>query len=155
MARHLGVSPAYVNLLENNQRSVSVQVMLRLFEAYGVDWRDIAEDEDTTLLADLRAIVQDPVFDGTRPDLAQLRAALVHCPELASAFLKLHRGYQSMTDQLMALAGATAAGQWRRVRRRRSTTSSAATATTSASWRRRLSGSGRARRRKPTTSIPS
>jgi predicted transcriptional regulator/DNA-binding XRE family transcriptional regulator len=103
MARNLGVSPAYVNLLENNQRSVSVQVLLKLFEAYGVDWREIAEDEDTTVLADLRAIVQDPVFDGVRPDLAQLRAALVHCPELAAAFLRLHRGYQAVGDQLLSL----------------------------------------------------
>jgi XRE family transcriptional regulator, fatty acid utilization regulator len=111
MARALGISPAYVNLLENNQRSVSVQVLLRLFETYGVDWRDIADDDGSTLLADLRAIVQDPVFEGTRPDLQQLRAALVHCPTLASALLKLHQSYQTATDQLLALGeGGTEGG---------------------------------------------
>jgi hypothetical protein len=104
MAKALGISPAYVNLLEGNQRSVSVQVLLRLFEAYGVDWRDIAEDDSTTLLADLRAIVQDPIFEGARPDLPELRAALVHCPSLASAFLRLHRSYQSATDHLLSLS---------------------------------------------------
>jgi transcriptional regulator with XRE-family HTH domain len=36
-----------VNLLEKNERSVSVPVLLKLFEVYGVDWRDIAEDDDT------------------------------------------------------------------------------------------------------------
>ncbi len=102
MARNLGISVAYVNLLESNQRSVSVQVLLRLFEAYGVDWRDIAEDETTTLLADLRAVLQDPLFEGTRPDLGQIRAALVHCPTLAEAFLKLHRVYQGTADQLLS-----------------------------------------------------
>ena len=45
MARTLGISASYVNLLENNERSVSVQVLLRVFEAYGVDWRDIADDD--------------------------------------------------------------------------------------------------------------
>ena len=30
MARRLGISPAYVNLLENNQRSLSVPVLLAL-----------------------------------------------------------------------------------------------------------------------------
>lgn len=45
MARALGISPAYVNLLENNQRSVPGAVMLRLFDAYAVDWRDIAEND--------------------------------------------------------------------------------------------------------------
>jgi XRE family transcriptional regulator, fatty acid utilization regulator len=110
MAKALGISPAYVNLLENNQRSVSVQVLLRLFDVYGVDWRDIAEDEGSTLLADLRAVLQDPVFEGDQPDLGQLRAALVHCPTLAAAFLRLHRSYQSATEQLLAISGGGVAG---------------------------------------------
>jgi hypothetical protein len=103
MARALGVSPAYVNLLESNQRSVSVQVLLRLFEVYGVDWRDFAEDDSATLLPDLRAAVQDPALEGARPDLSELRAALLHCPTLAEAFLKLHQSYQTAADQLLAI----------------------------------------------------
>jgi hypothetical protein len=103
MARALGISPSYVNLLENNERSVSVQVMLKLFEAYGVDWREIAEEDGSGALADLRAALQDPVFAETRPDLTQLRAALVHAPDLAAAFLRLHRSWQAATDQLLSL----------------------------------------------------
>jgi XRE family transcriptional regulator, fatty acid utilization regulator len=97
MARMLGISASYVNLLENNERSVSVQVLLRLFEAYGVDWRDIAEDDSAGQLADLRAAMQDPLFAASRPDLAQMRAALVHAPD-----------YQAATDQLLALSDTTA-----------------------------------------------
>ncbi len=33
--------------------------MLRLFEVYGIDWRDIAEEDGSSQLADLRAIIQD------------------------------------------------------------------------------------------------
>ena len=106
MARTLGISASYVNLLENNERSVSVQVLLRLFEAYGVDWRDIADDDAAGQLADLRAAMQDPLYADSRPDLAQLRAALVHAPDLAAAFLRLHRAHQAATDQLMALTEA-------------------------------------------------
>ncbi len=105
MARALGISTSYVNLLENNERSVSVPVMLRLFEVYGIDWRDIAEDDGATQLADLRAIIQDPIFEAARPDLTEIRAALVHSPTLAQAFLALHRAYQTATDQLLSLAG--------------------------------------------------
>ena len=104
MARALGISSAYVNLLENNQRSVSVAVMLRLFDAYGVDWRDIADDDGAAQLADLRASVQDPIFGAERPDLQDLRAALVHSPGLAGAFLRLHRAYLAATDQLLSVA---------------------------------------------------
>jgi predicted transcriptional regulator/DNA-binding XRE family transcriptional regulator len=105
MARALGISTSYVNLLERNERSVSVPVLLKLFEVYGVDWRDIAEGDAAAQLADLRAAAQDPLFEGTRPDLAQLRAALVHSPDLAQAFLRLHRAYQSATDRLLSVAG--------------------------------------------------
>lgn len=103
MARKLGVSTAYVNLLENNQRSVSVAALLRLFEAYSVDWRDIAEDDSTARLSDLRGALQDPIFDTTRPDLHELRAAQAHAPALIGAFLRLHASYLAASDQLQAL----------------------------------------------------
>jgi predicted transcriptional regulator/DNA-binding XRE family transcriptional regulator len=105
MARALGISTSYVNLLENNERSVSVPVMLSLFEVYGIDWRDITDEDGSSQLADLRAIIQDPIFDRARPDLTEIRAALVHSPTLAQAFLTLHRAYQSATDQLLSLSG--------------------------------------------------
>lgn len=104
MGKSLGISTSYVNLLEKNERSVSVPVLLKLFEVYGVDWRDIAEDDDTSVLADLRAVLQDSLFDGGRPDLPQLRAAQIHSPDLVSALLKLHRAYLAATDQLMTVA---------------------------------------------------
>ena len=103
MAKALGISPSYVNLLENNERSVSVQVLLRVFEVYGVDWRDIAEDDGASQLADLRAAMQDPLFAEIRPDLPQMRAALVHAPGVVKSLLALHRAYQGATDQLLAV----------------------------------------------------
>ncbi len=103
MAKALGISASYVNLLENNERSVSVAILFRLMDTYGVDWRDIAEDDSATLLPELRTAIQDPLFTDTRPDLAQLRAALVHSPDLAQAFLRLHRAYHATSDQLQSL----------------------------------------------------
>ena len=103
MAKVLGISPSYVNLLENNERSVSVQVLFRLFDAYGVDWRDIAEEDGTAQLSDLRAAIQDPLFAQTRPDLPQLRAALVHAPGLVQSFMTLYRSYQVVSDQVLSL----------------------------------------------------
>ena len=110
MAKALGISTSYVNLLEKNERSVSVPVLLRLLEVYGVDWRDLVEDEDTAAYADLRGALADPLFEDSRPDLTQLRAAMTHSPDLATAFLRLHRAYQSTADQLMSLAAAGEAG---------------------------------------------
>ena len=105
MASALGLSPAYINLLENNQRSLSVQVLLRLAEVYGVDWRDILKDDTPAALADLRNTVQDPIFAATRPDLEELRAALDHCPNLARSLLALHKTHRAMAERMLALTG--------------------------------------------------
>lgn len=102
MARALGLSPAYVNLLENNQRSLSVQVLMRLAEVYGVDWREILKDDGPTHLADLRHALQDPVFGDTRPDLEELRAALDHAPGLVQCLLTAHKNYRQLTERLMS-----------------------------------------------------
>ncbi len=113
MARRLGVSPAYVNLLENNQRSLSVQVLFRLAEAYGVDWRGMLDGEAPTQLADLRAVFDDPLLVDARPDLTELRAALVHAPTLSAGLLRLYRSHAALADRLMALGAQEEAGATR------------------------------------------
>ncbi len=103
MARALGVSAAYVNLLENNQRSLSVQMLMALSDAYGVDWRDLLKDESSMLLADLRNTVQDPVFGDAPPDLQELRAAIDHAPRLVGHFLQLYRSHRTALEKMMRI----------------------------------------------------
>jgi predicted transcriptional regulator/DNA-binding XRE family transcriptional regulator len=103
MAKALGVSTAYVNLLENNQRSLSVKMLLALSDAYGVDWRDLIKDESSTLLTDLRNAVQDPIFGGSAPDLQELRAAIDHAPRVVGHFLKLYSSHRSALEKMMRL----------------------------------------------------
>jgi len=100
MAKALGVSTTYVNLLENNQRSLSLKVLMAVSDAYGVDWRDLIEDDSSYLLADLRNVFQDPMFAAGRPDLQELRAAIDHAPDLVESFLRLHRSHRASLDKL-------------------------------------------------------
>ena len=105
MARVLGISPAYVNLLENNQRSLSVPVLMALTEHYGADMRLLVQDSDAARLAELRAASRDPVFGADTPDLTELRAAVDHAPGLVAQFLNLYQGHRAMAEQLRRLAG--------------------------------------------------
>ena len=67
MANRLGVSPAYINLMEHNQRSLSVRVLVGLLESYGVDWQDLVSDNDDKIFDDLRRAVADPIFSDKSP----------------------------------------------------------------------------------------
>jgi predicted transcriptional regulator/transcriptional regulator with XRE-family HTH domain len=103
MAKTLGVSTAYVNLLEHNQRSLSVQMLMSLADAYGVDWRDLIKDESAHRLADLRGILRDPLFGPEQPDVQELRAALDHAPQLVEHFLRLYQSHRTLLENVMRL----------------------------------------------------
>ena len=107
MAKALGISVSYVNMLEKNERSVSVPVLLQLFQTYGVDWREIADEDEAATLANLRSAFQDPLFENHVPDLAQLRSLMSDAPDVTHSFLKLLTVYRSATDRLLSLTNAS------------------------------------------------
>jgi XRE family transcriptional regulator, fatty acid utilization regulator len=101
MAKALGVTPGYVNLLENNQRSLSVRLLLALADAYGVDWEDMVRDRTSGLLSELRNIVRDPMFGETAPDIQELRAAIDHAPKLVALLLHLYGVHRMALERFM------------------------------------------------------
>jgi predicted transcriptional regulator/transcriptional regulator with XRE-family HTH domain len=105
MAGKLGVSASYINLLENNQRSLSVQLLMRIAEVYAVDWRDLSRDESARRVADLRNALRDPVFAGDQPDIQELRGAVDHAPRLVDRFLDLHAAHRTALEKILSLAG--------------------------------------------------
>ena len=56
MAEKLGVSASYINLIEHNQRALSLRVLVGLLEHYGVDWNDILNNEEDQLLVKLNQL---------------------------------------------------------------------------------------------------
>ena len=116
MARKLGVSAAYINLLENNQRSVSVNVLMALSEAYGIDAHHLVKDSSATQLADLRACLRDPMFANQAPDISELRAALDHAPTVVKLFLQLHANHEALQHSMRKLTRDDASGSVQAVR---------------------------------------
>ena len=105
MAQRLGISAAYVNLLESNQRSLSVQVLVTLTEEYGIDWRELLGNREETRIPDLRAAMRDPVFTDDAPDLQELRSAVDHAPRLVARFLQIYQAHRKMAERINLLTG--------------------------------------------------
>ncbi len=103
MARRLGISASYVNLLESNQRSLSVQVLVTLTEEYGVEWRTLLGHREETRIPDLRAAMRDPIFTGEAPDLQELRSAVDHAPRVVARFLQIYQSHRKMAERINLL----------------------------------------------------
>ena len=65
MAAELGVSPSYLNLIERNQRPLTVQVLLKLSSVYGVDVRaSFRARRAAALSTALKEVFSDPLLAG-------------------------------------------------------------------------------------------
>tara|TARA_R110002096_G_scaffold2150_3_gene11392 strand:- start:3066 stop:4475 length:1410 start_codon:yes stop_codon:yes gene_type:complete len=102
-ADRLGISPSYLNQIENNQRPLTAAVILALVEEFKADISKFTTDDSNRKLSDLREILVDPVFTGATPSLQELKIATSNTPEFADAFLALHNAYQSSQEQLASL----------------------------------------------------
>src|SRR5690606_4871549 len=66
MASGLGISPSYLNLIERNQRRLTVQLILKLASTYQVDPEELQGEAHGSLAA-LREVFADPLLAGELP----------------------------------------------------------------------------------------
>ena len=119
MADELDVSPSYLNLMENNQRPITVQVLIRLTDVYGVDPRDFMEIEGEQSVGEMEQILADPLFRDAAIPRAEVRDAAEHSPALLAAMLRLYRAYATAREASEAGVFASARSRPRRTASRR------------------------------------
>lgn len=103
MAEALGISPSYLNLIERNQRPLTVQLLLKLTSVYKVDL-DALQGEASGGIAALREIFADPLLAGEVPGDQELIEVAEAAPNAASAIIKLYRAYREQAARLSDLA---------------------------------------------------
>lgn len=103
LAQALELSPSYLNQIEQDQRPLTVAVLLKIHKALGVDIQQFSEDEEARLLAQLRdAMATLPQPEGAVP-LPELRSVAAKMPQLAKALLAMHQRHLANEQRLEAL----------------------------------------------------
>lgn len=103
MAGALEISPSYLNLIERNQRPLTVQLLLKLASTYKVDL-DALQGEGGGLAAQLREIFADPLLAGEIPGDQEIVEVAEAAPNAALATVKLYRAYREQAARLSDLA---------------------------------------------------
>lgn len=101
LAHALGISASYLNQLEQNQRPLTVPVLLKLNAAFGVDVQLFSEDDEARLVTDLR----DALAEAAEPvSTAEIRELAANMPGVGRTLVSLHRRYRDVVERNEAMA---------------------------------------------------
>jgi len=102
LARSLGISASYLNQIENNQRPLTVPVLLKLNAAFGLDVQLFSDADEPRLIVELRGALAD---QGAAVSLAELRDLAANMPEVARTIVAMQARLRDLSERADALAG--------------------------------------------------
>jgi predicted transcriptional regulator/DNA-binding XRE family transcriptional regulator len=103
MAQGIGISPSYLNLIERDQRPLTVQLLLKLATVYKIELGALQE-EGGGLAGQLREVFADPLLAGEIPGDREIVEVVEAAPNAALATIKLYRAYREQAARLSDLA---------------------------------------------------
>ena len=104
MAEGLGISPSYLNLIERNQRPLTVQLRAASWPRPTGRYRGIAGRGAGNTVAALKEVFSDPLLAGELPGDQELIEMAEPTPNAAAAMAKLYRAYREQADRLSDLS---------------------------------------------------
>ena len=104
MAAALGISSSYLNLIERNQRPLTVQLLIKLASSYGFDPEELEGKGEANIISQLREVFADPLLSTDLPDHSELVEISDAAPNASAAMIKLYRAYRESLDRLSGLS---------------------------------------------------
>jgi predicted transcriptional regulator/transcriptional regulator with XRE-family HTH domain len=104
LAGQLGISPSYLNLIEHNQRQLTLPLLLKVSRLFEVDLEAFSDEDETRILGDLLEAFGDPLFRESgvvRDDLSDLVSA---SPAACRAIVELYRAYRTASDNVRGMS---------------------------------------------------
>ncbi|TDD63270.1 XRE family transcriptional regulator [Kribbella antibiotica] len=102
LARVLAISASYLNQIEHDSRPLTVSVLVRLTEVFGIDATFFAPQDSARQLAELREALPNRPGGSPVPaaDLQELAGSM---PEVAEAVIALYRKHRGLAEHLETL----------------------------------------------------
>ncbi|MBW2459460.1 MAG: DUF2083 domain-containing protein [Deltaproteobacteria bacterium] len=105
LASELGISPTYVSLLEHDRRPPSAALLIKLAKRFDLDIRNLEADGDARLVAGLREVFGDPLFEPFDVVTTEVSEMAAVAPAASEAVLQLYRAYRDVRESAEGLAG--------------------------------------------------
>src|SRR5688572_16991524 len=83
LARRLGISASYLNLIEHNRRGFTADLLVRLARILPVDLKAFSSEHDDRVMAELLEVFGDPLFEHLEIVANELREVATTHPSAA------------------------------------------------------------------------
>jgi predicted transcriptional regulator/transcriptional regulator with XRE-family HTH domain len=104
LARRLGISPSYLNLIEHNRRPFTADLLVKMASVLPVDMKTLAASNDEQVVAELLEAFGDPLFDNLDVVVTDVKELAASFPMAAEAVLRLYHAYRDTRESLQTLA---------------------------------------------------
>ncbi|MDI1433580.1 helix-turn-helix domain-containing protein [Polyangium sorediatum] len=104
LADRLGISPSYLNLIENNRRPLTAPMLIKLAQLFELDLSTFGTSGDASIVSDLREAFGDPLFDNHNVTTSDLKELAGSSPALAKAVISLYRAYRDTRESAETLS---------------------------------------------------
>lgn len=107
MAAAIGISASYLNLIEHNQRPVTVALLFKLGQSFDIDLKDFASDDTSRLMTDITEMFADPALEGHSISKREMRDFVNTQPHIASAVSGLYTAFRNIKSDIQNATVAT------------------------------------------------
>jgi XRE family transcriptional regulator, fatty acid utilization regulator len=102
LARTLGISPSYLNQIEHGSRPLTVPVLLKITEVFGVDAAFFAARRPERLVAELHEVFSEAGSAAGAVPPSEIERLAGELPGVADAVLELYRRWRRSDEHLAA-----------------------------------------------------
>ena len=104
LAKELDISVAYINLIENNRRSITVPLLLKIASLFNIELSELTNDYNKQLNSDLMDIFSDNIFEEHELKNYDVKEFAMNSPIVGDAVRTLYDKYTQNKKDLALLA---------------------------------------------------
>lgn len=104
LADKLGISASYLNLIEHNRRTLTVQLLLSFSQILNIDPQIFSPKQDGRLASEVAEVLKDPLFKDLDFSDIDPSILVIDAPTLCSALTKSYNAWHSASNNLQVLS---------------------------------------------------
>ena len=100
MSEEIGISTSYLNLLESNQRPLSISVLMKINDRFDIDVKELTSDNSPEMTSQIKRVLADPINIDTPMSRREINDFVNNFPNAAQSLINVFDRYGKIHEQL-------------------------------------------------------